>query len=120
MWFYSQSTGVLQHDDEIVSCGYSGKGECKNDPDEQVKHNQGPIPRGKYRMQPPQDTPAHGPFVIGLAPDMSNQMFGRSGFLIHGDSVARPGEASEGCIILDRAARTRLWSSGDHDLEVIG
>lgn len=38
--------------------------------------------------------------------------------MIHGDSIARPGTASEGCVILDRSMREQIWSGGDHTLEV--
>jgi hypothetical protein len=46
-------------------------------------------------------------------------MFGRSGFLIHGDSIIRPGTASRGCIILAREIREQIAASGDADLEVV-
>lgn len=120
MWVYQQSTGeIKQEDTELLACGYSGKGECKNDPSSQKRHNEGPIPCGTYQIQAPYDTKTHGPFVLPLAPNLDNQMFGRSGFLIHGDSLHDPGTASEGCIILNRAVRERIWESGDHDLKVI-
>jgi hypothetical protein len=35
-------------------------------------------------------------------------MCGRDNFLIHGDSIAAPGTASHGCIILNRLARERI------------
>jgi Protein of unknown function (DUF2778) len=47
-----------------------------------------------------------------LTPDPSNDMCGRSGFLIHGDSVSHPGDASDGCIILSRAEREAIVKSG--------
>jgi hypothetical protein len=118
-WFYSQRTGILRHNEEVVACGYSGKGECKNDPLAEAKHNLGPIPRGNYQMGPPRDTDSHGPFVIPLRASMENRMYGRGGFLIHGDSRNLPGQASEGCIIADRPTRERMWASGDRDLDVI-
>ncbi len=46
-------------------------------------------------------------------------MFGRSGFLIHGDSVSHPGEASEGCIILDRNVRETIANDDDKYLVVV-
>jgi len=64
------------------------------------------------------DTVTHGPYVLPLTPSLNNQMFGRSGFLIHGDSVVNPGTASEGCIILPRAVRQQIWGAGDHVLQV--
>ncbi len=119
-WYFSQKTGVIRHDDEIVTAGYSGNGPWKNDPKSQTIHNHGPLPRGKYTMGVPvQQHPTVGHYAIPLCPVPENQMFGRSGFYWHGDSMAHPGEASDGCIVTSLAARMRAWSSGDHDLEVI-
>lgn len=117
-WFYSQKTGILRHNDTIESCGYSGKGEGKNNPAAQFKHNFGPIPRGEYQIGSPHDTMEHGPCVLQLLPSMDNKMFGRSGFLIHGDSLSAPGMASEGCVILNKATREAIVNSGDNVLEV--
>lgn len=85
----------------------------------QTVHNVGPIPAGNYFIQKPEDTVTHGPYVLPLVPYSSNEMFGRSGFLIHGDSVVNPGTASEGCIILSRDVREKIWASTDHGLTVI-
>lgn len=119
MWVYSQSTGSLRHDDALtaVTC-YSGAGDCKNQPDAQDQHGKGPIPRGRYQMCQPVNS-EHGPYSIPLAPDFDNQMFGRSGFLIHGDSITHPGRASKGCIVAPRSVREEMWVSGDRILEVV-
>lgn len=119
-WFYSQSSGILRHEDEeeTTARGYAGNGECKNRPEKQHIHNQGPIPRGQYQILKPRDSADCGPYVLPLRPHPENTMHGRGGFLIHGDSKAAPGTASEGCIILDRKTRTAIWESGDHDLDV--
>lgn len=118
MWFYSQTSGIVRHDAEFCAVGYSGSGACKDQPLSQDKHNLGPIPQGRYQLQPPKDTPTHGSYAIPLAPSLDNKMFGRSGFMIHGDSILHPGTASEGCIILSHEARMKMWESGDRDLEV--
>ena len=118
-WVYDQTSGQIEHGGDTVAVGYAGAGSCKNDPYQQDIHNRGPIPRGLYTIGAPHDTPTHGPYVLRLEPDPTNDMCGRSGFLIHGDSVSKPGTASQGCIILPRAARVRIWESGDTDLEVI-
>lgn len=119
MWTYEQATGRLLQDGERIAIGYSGAGEGKNNADMQDVHNVGPIPRGKYSIGEPCDTMTHGPYVLRLTPDADNDMCGRSGFLIHGDSVVHPGTASEGCIIVGRLIRGKIWSSGDRELEVI-
>ena len=119
MWIYEQSTGVLRKQAEVCGIGYSGKGLFKNKPECQSDHNLGPLPRGFYEMQTPEDTPLHGPYAIPLKPDMDNQMFGRSGFMIHGDSIHDPGGASDGCIILAHEVRVSMWNSGDRLLQVV-
>jgi len=52
---------------------------------------------------------AGGDHAGWIAPDPGNDMLGRTGFFIHGDSAIFPGWASAGCIvILDLAARQRI------------
>jgi hypothetical protein len=119
MWLYSQSSGALSHDGKHIGTGYSGRDEHKNRPESQTLQGLGPIPRGSYEIQPPRDTDSHGPYVMPLRSDIGNVMFGRSGFLIHGDSKAAPGTASHGCIILPRAIRETVWQSGDRQLSVV-
>lgn len=119
MWTYRQSTGELFHNGALAGVGYSGHDACRNDPLKQEVPCQGPIPRGHYAIGEPFDSKGHGPFVLRLTPDATNEMFGRAGFLIHGDSVKAPGMASEGCIILSRTIRQAIDASGDGALEVI-
>lgn len=120
MWTFSQSDGrITKEGVGILATGYSGRDEAKNNSAmEQVK-DRGPIPRGRYTIGPPRDTHTHGPYVLPLTPDADNEMWGRGEFLIHGDNIELPGRASEGCIILPRFARERIWESGDHDLQVV-
>lgn len=120
MWKYVISSGALVSPDGAAQfVGYSGQPECKNDPTKCSIPNKGPIPPGRYTIEAPRDTETHGPFVLGLAPHPENEMFGRSAFLIHGDSVSKPGTASQGCVIQPRAVRERVWASGDRELEVV-
>lgn len=120
MWIYYQSSGKLYRDDKLVDAHcYSGKGVWKNMPDAQNLPNKGPIPQGKYRIGAPRiERGPHGPYVIPLAPDPHNNMYGRSGFLIHGDKIGAPGTASEGCIIANIGTRHKIVTSRDHVLEV--
>jgi hypothetical protein len=121
MWKYRQSTGELfDAADELAATGYSGSPEGKNDPDKQSTPDVGPIPRGTYTIGEPFSSSLHGPFAMEMQPDPTNEMFGRSGFLMHGDSLEHPGCASEGCIIMPRDVREqKVWNSGDHRLEVV-
>lgn len=136
---YEQSTGHWTHNGLLLGVGYSGKddgdgvlgpGEGKNDPDAQGERGIGPIPRGRWIIHgPPFHHPHAGPDVMRLLPldpkpmehgeAWETQTFGRDGFLIHGDSVDKPGTASRGCIILPRLVRLAIWSTGDRELEVV-
>jgi hypothetical protein len=119
MWTYEQRTGNLTHDGTFLAAGYSGAGSGKNNPALQNVRDVGPVPQGAYTIGAPIDTEEHGPYVLPLTPAASNDMFGRAGFLMHGDSLEHPGAASEGCIVLSRAARTDVWNSGDRELTVV-
>jgi hypothetical protein len=120
MWTYRQKTGeLLDAQGRLLAAGYSGHGEGKNNPELQEHRGIGPIPRGTYVIHAPIDTESHGPFVLRLDPLPENEMFGRSGFLMHGDSKIAPGTASLGCIIMPRAIREEVWASGDRSLQVI-
>jgi hypothetical protein len=119
-WLYQQNDGRLFNVlGNPVATGYSGSPEGKNDPSKQNIKDVGPIPQGWYTIGAPYNSVTHGPYAMPLFPDPSNQMFGRAGFLIHGDSLESPGCASEGCVIFDRETRGKIWSSGDHRLEVV-
>lgn len=120
MWTYEQSTGRLSKDGILVGTGYSGFGSGKNNPDAEAVMDVGPIPEGSWEIcGPPMDTKEHGPYVLRLEPTPVTQTFGRTGFLMHGDSLEHPGEASKGCIIMDRIVRTRVYQSGDTKLLVV-
>ena len=122
---YNQTSGELSHCDDlvyIIGVGYSGKGDGKNNSLWQNIPFQGPIPEGIYTIGSPFDSTTHGPHVFQLTPDPKNNMYGRSGFLIHGDSIKNPGDASEGCIVLGRDVRYKLdafIAAGDDQLTVI-
>jgi hypothetical protein len=119
-WTYEQSTGAMfDPNGVLVGNGYSGSGAGRNNAEMESIHNVGPIPHGEYTMGEPVTSHVHGPYAIPLAPDIENEMYGRDGFLCHGDSVIAPGTASEGCIIQARDTRIKMWESGDHRLEVI-
>lgn len=119
MWTYGQLTGSLRGAIiGIIAHGYAGAGAGKNNPDMDDVPNTGPLPRGDYTIGRPYDS-SHSPYTLRLTPHPKNVMHGRAGFLIHGDSVKNPGTASQGCIILPRAIRQKIFESGDHDLRVV-
>lgn len=120
MWTYKQRTGELTHDGQHIWDGYSGFEEGKNAPEAQNVPNVGPIPQGAWTIdKPAYDSPDHGPHVMRLIPKPETNTFGRSGFLMHGDSVQHAGSASHGCIIMPRFVRDQVSTSPDQNLEVV-
>lgn len=119
MHIYSQSLGHWWDErGELLATGYSGHGEGKNNPKMQAVRNVGPIPRGLYVIGKPYDSNKVGPFALPLTAT-DHDAFGRSDFLIHGDSKTSPGAASQGCIILSRAIRMMIHDRNDRILKVI-
>ena len=113
-WSYAQSTGQLAHDGEGIATGYSGKGAGLNNPGQANVPFTGPLPVGSYTIEGPIADGGHlGPFVLPLSPWPVNNMFGRSGFFIHGDNQAMNHTASNGCIILARQWRQLIATTGD-------
>lgn len=120
MWTYIQVTGGMWDPDfDLLAVGYAGMGVGKNNPSLQSVFRVGPLPAGKYIIQAPADDAQVGEYAMRLIPDPANQMYLRADFFIHGDSREHPGEASDGCIVLDLPARQAIWASGDHLLLVI-
>ena len=120
---YEQATGHFLSVEagryDLIAVGYSGSlsRHAVNDPDQQCVGSTGPIPRGLYTLGPP--GPGPSPYSIPLTPDASNDMCGRSGFLIHGDSLQHPGDASNGCIILKLSERRDVVATGLNTLVVV-
>lgn len=106
-----------------MGTGYSGMdiptAMGKNNPAMQDVPDVGPIPEGLWKIGSAFDSQIHGPVCMRLTPAHGTDTFGRSGFLIHGDSFEHPGEASEGCIVLGRMLRLAIVGSGDDLLQVV-
>jgi hypothetical protein len=119
MWSYKISIGQMSKNGvprpEVC---YSGNGDGKNNPAMCDVPNVGPIPPGKYSYGCAFEDPKHGPLVMRLTPLPGTNEFGRSGFLIHGDSIEHPGQASEGCIVAPHSLRLPMNASQDRILEV--
>ena len=117
---WGQTDGVLYSPQgDPCGSGYSGKGEGKNNALMQNVRDVGPIPCGLYTIEPPADDPKVGAYAMRLTPDPSNQMFGRTDFLCHGDNMLGNESASEGCVILNKIVRYRMWQSGVRCLRVV-
>ncbi|MTJ82932.1 MAG: DUF2778 domain-containing protein [Telmatospirillum sp.] len=113
------STGDLSLNGVAVARGYSGRGAGKSNPALQTAPSIGPIPQGRYHIGAPFVHPHAGPFAMRLTPQRDTGTFGRSGFMIHADSMSHPGESSNGCIVLMPQVRQRIWGSHDHVIVVV-
>lgn len=122
MWSYKQSTGELFRTGSPVTTpvavGHAGVGTGKNNPDLQCVQDIGPIPRGDWTISALTDTPSLKG-ALPLTPKTGTDVCGRKDFFIHGDSVAQPGWASQGCIILPKEVRELIAASGDLHLRVV-
>lgn len=112
---------------KLLGVGYAGlddgdgipePGEGKNDPTKTREKGVGPIPVGTYLIGALFNHATAGRYTMRLTPLPGTEVFGRSGFLIHGDSRI-PGTASHGCIILPRVIRLLIGESKDRILNVI-
>lgn len=118
-WVYKVSVhkfylnGTFQFDAE-----YSGRPEFWNDSANECVSNKGPLPRGTYTIGPAFNHPRTRAYTMRLTPFIENQMCGRDGFMIHGNSVAHPTQASDGCIILNLSGRKIINGSTDKILVV--
>jgi Protein of unknown function (DUF2778) len=121
MWIYSQSTGAMTHNGVDFGKGYSGHGDGLNNPAMQDTEAVGPCPQGIYSIAQAITHPKLGPVAMFLQPSANNQMFGRSGFFIHGDNPAMDHTASDGCLIFERELRAAIAGAvlqGDNILHV--
>jgi hypothetical protein len=121
LWTYIQKTGELYNGrGHCTGVGYAGNGDGKNNPAMQSIVGVGPLPCGWYTIDPELfDHPHCGKDCLRLYPHKGNTMYGRDGFLIHGDSIHKPGTASDGCIIQCHNVRVFVAVSGDTLLQVI-
>lgn len=120
MYTYRQSTGELfDKDMNLLTKGYAGHGDGKNNPDMEGWANIGPLPCGLYSIGLPLDKPTTGQFSLPLIPREPYAMYGRSSFYMHGEDANNPGNASTGCPVIERKIRELINSGTDKLLNVI-
>jgi hypothetical protein len=121
VWKYSIGKGLLTDGRRAIKV-YAGNGAGKNNVAFAHVRNVGPIPPGVYAIGTAFFHPHAGPVTMRLTPQAGTNTFGRSGFLIHGDSIAKPGTASNGCPVTTypsgRKDREYIASSPDKTLIV--
>ncbi len=120
MWSYSQTSGnIFAPNGLLAGTGYSGRGPGLNNTEMQAVEGVGPIPQGLYAIGAFFDDPQKGPIVAHLIPDPANEMYGRSGFMIHGSRIGETTRSSsDGCIVQAHAIRAQIAASGDRALLV--
>jgi RHS repeat-associated protein len=104
---YDSTTGQMI---ERTENAYSGKGADKDNPSSEKLKFRGPIPRGLWLVTDDVND-SKGPMTIVLKPVAANnnaKWHDRDAFLIHGDSINNPGNASEGCIVLPPGMRQQI------------
>ena len=126
---YHQRSGRLAAPDgSVLAVGYAGyddgdgvpePGEGKNDPGMERVKMVGPLPAGRWAMGPAFDHARLGTCCIPLLPLPGTRTYGRSGFLVHGDSRKQPGAGSHGCVVMPLAVRQQLAAASDRVLEVV-
>ena len=107
---------------------YAGRGPGLNNPDMDRVDSTGPLPRGGYSIGPIGSQPVGPrrpdggrkqlPSAMRLTPLPSNDMKGRSGFLMHGGNMTTQ-SSSEGCIVAPPNVRKDVGGSGDWRLWVV-
>ncbi len=129
MWTYAINTGFLySQSGEMVGAGHAGHDviengviavQGKNNPAMTQMKDIGPLPVGLYTIMPPKNYGTVGQYAMALVPDPTNEMFGRSGFFMHGDSRENQGLDSDGCIVQQFPVRQLVAKSNDTRLEVV-
>lgn len=128
MHTYKRATGEWWNKDKnLLGIGYAGyddgdgvpePGEGKNDPSKSNVKNVGPLPAGRYWISLPFNSPVTGAFSLRLIPQPGNEMFGRGGFVVHGEGPVK-GASSHGCPVLALPIRRLIAESGDCEVEVV-
>jgi RHS repeat-associated protein len=98
---------------------YAGKGKHKNVPSDDCLKDRGPLPKGWYDISSGFSSSKGNP-TFKLTPHGSTFMCVplRNNMLIHADSSAHPGAASDGCIVCKKSTRDQLNSGGGGTLLV--
>jgi len=112
---YSQSAHHFSgtaYDGSMIStsgccCGQSGS--CRNNGACQCQVSVGPLPRGTYTLGNMRTFKGMN-YCYDLYPAASNNMCGRSGFLIHGGGCSA--NPSEGCIVIEDEHTRYMIKSG--------
>jgi len=133
-WKFERAAGkIIAPQGHVTGMAYAGHGAARNNPAKEGEHGAmtngkitagGPLPAGTYTLT--ELVLMHlktGPYSIRLKPDDATRAHILSlkrdpnSFLVHGNNAAN--DASEGCVITNRATREIMWQSQDHQLIVV-
>jgi uncharacterized protein (TIGR03067 family) len=98
LYIYSQSTGKLTLDGQVVAVAYSGKGAAKNNPAQQAERD-GPIPIGEYLFAGFRDDLKVGAKIMALLPVAGGNTFNRFPTETFG-FIADTNNLPSGCLIV--------------------
>jgi hypothetical protein len=120
-YVYAQDTGAMfDVRGVLLHRGYSGNHTGLNNPADEDVRAVGPLPCGLYTIGPARNPIDHlGPIALPLMPAVTNEMFGRSAFFIHGDNAAGNHSASDGCIIMPPDVRATIDRGYVRQLQVV-
>lgn len=105
--FYGTAYDGSYIDTKGCCCGQSGS--CRDNPSCQCEVSVGPLPQGSYTLGNMRTFKGMN-YCYDLYPAASNNMCGRSGFLIHGGGCS--GNPSEGCIVIESESTRYMIKSG--------
>lgn len=129
MWTWEIKSGNLYSNaGDLIGSGHAGHDvvengvvtiQGRNNPAMTHVKDIGPLPVGMYTIMPPKDYVTVGKFAMQLIPDITNEMFGRGGFYMHGDSFEDQVVDSDGCPVQQRPVREFVANSNDNRLHVV-
>lgn len=111
-WTFEIPTGrYFDPSGAYISTGYAGFGAGKDNVADESIADIGPLPENLYAFGDWYTDPEKGPLVTHLTPVGDGEMYGRSGMMVHGDSIEHPGQASLGCCVADHPTRLAMSTS---------
>ncbi len=97
---------------------YSGDCDHYNDENSMKLKFKGPLPIGKWEVT---KIESHkGPFTARLQPCPGTEVYGRDGFLIHGDNAKMNLTASQGCIVVEKDCREHIQQGDLLEVFILG
>lgn len=123
---YEQKNGILSlltgNASRFICVGYSGRGDGLNNPEWQNRvadedhMNDGPIPKGTWRIGPQADRTK---FTMAMTLTPLTYKGPRSAFLIHGPHENDKFDSSAGCIVIGREFRNQIEAERKNGIDIL-